>query len=190
MLCPTCDDTPLERGTLSTKKLTLDKCQQCKGIWFDKQEFCALLGDKAYQDFTVPKFAVEMPKIHCPRCKVGLYELCYPGTMVLVDACRQCGGIWLDKSECKAISYARDEGNKITCPKCHARQQPAATCSSCGIIIAKWTANAQYNDEKTKMPKKFQNVSGSSYADNIPGLKGSLLRMIDKSIKNLTEILF
>lgn len=194
MQCPKCDNTPLKRGTLSAKKLTLDQCTQCKGMWFDKGELCTLLGGQAQQNFSIPKFAAKIPNTHCPCCNVSLYEFCYPGTMTLVDGCKQCEGVWLDNREWKAINQARDENRKISCPQCHTRQHPAESCNSCGIIIAKYKAPpiADAQDGKAKNPKsnKQRADSESSYADNIPGLKGSLLRNIDLAIRGLTESLF
>ena len=194
MQCPKCDNTPLKRGSLSTKKLTLDQCPKCKGMWFDKGELGHLLGDKADQEFSIPKFAAEMPNTRCPCCQLSLYEFCYPDTLILVDGCRQCEGIWLDNSEWKAISHARDEKNKITCPRCRTRQQPAESCSSCGIIIAKYNSRSKNDgldaEAKTAKSNKSGSASERSYADNIPGLKGSLLRMIDITIKRLTDSLF
>lgn len=194
MQCPKCDNTPLKRGTLSAKKLTLDQCPQCKGMWFDKGELCTLLGGKAHQDFTIAKFAAEIPNTYCPCCNVSLYEFCYPGTMILVDGCRQCEGVWLDNREWKAISHARDESRKVSCPKCHVRQQSTESCNSCGIIIAKYnspsTVGAQDKEAKTIDSNKYRADYESSYADNIPGLRGSLLRNIDIAIRGLTKSLF
>lgn len=194
MQCPKCDGVSLKRGTLSVRKLTLEQCQQCKGMWFDKGEFCTLLAGSAFQDFIIPKFATEMPNAHCPCCNTSLYEFCYPGTMILVDGCRQCEGIWLDHNEWKAISRARDENNKIACPKCHARQQPADSCNSCGIIIAKYNAPSKVDAlgeaAKNTQANIIKTANESSYADNIPGLRGSLLRKIDKTIRRLSESLF
>jgi len=194
MQCPKCDNTPLKRGTLSAKKLTLDQCPQCKGTWFDKGELCTLLGNRAHQGFIIPKFAAKMPNTHCPCCNISLYEFCYPGTMILIDGCRQCEGIWLDNSEVKAIRHARDESNKITCPKCQTRQQSAESCCSCGIIIAKYNASSTVDahgcEAKSVKSNPPHATSEPSYADDIPGLRGSLLRRIDAVIKGLTASLF
>ncbi len=194
MQCPKCDNSTLKRGSLSAKKLKLDKCLQCKGIWFDKGELHTLLGNKAKQGFTIPKFSAETPHTVCPCCHVSLYEFCYPGTLILVDGCKQCEGVWLDDNEWQAIRHARDESNKITCPKCHTRQQPAESCSSCGIVIAKYNAPspvaAKADLTKATASSKIHPSKEPSYAEDIPGLKGSLLRMIDTSISRLTKSLF
>ncbi len=194
MLCPKCENLPLKRRTISIKNLELDRCPECKGMWFDEGELCAVLGSKACKSFDISKYAAEMLNTDCPRCKVCLHEFCYPGTTVLVDGCRQCKGVWLDNREWSAISQARDERNKITCPKCHTRQQRSDSCCNCGIVIAKYSARStekvQSKKAKATRSKHLGTMGESSYADDIPGLKGSLLRMIDTAIKNLTGNLF
>jgi Zn-finger nucleic acid-binding protein len=191
MQCPKCKSTPLKRGKITAKQLVLDQCSTCKGLWFDKGELTRSLGAKAKKYFVTPNFSVKVPDSKCPRCDDSLYEFCYPGTLTLVDGCKQCEGVWLDSNEWKAISHARDESNKINCPKCHTRQSPAESCVACGIIIAKYQTERIDKNLNTVSKKTIVNDNHSikerSYADNIPGLKGMLLRMIDRTIKNLSS---
>lgn len=44
--------------------------------------------------------------MNCPRCKSGLASKQYEN--MNIDACTQCGGIWLDKGELQPILTARD----------------------------------------------------------------------------------
>ena len=194
MQCPKCKSTPLKRGKITAKQLVLDQCSTCKGMWFDKGELITLLGAKAKNDFVMPKFSIEVPDSKCPRCHDSLYEFCYPKTLILVDGCKQCEGVWLDSNEWKAISHARYQSNKINCPKCHTRQIPAESCIECGIIIAKYQLSGTNKKQKRfSEPTKLANghvKKERSYADDIPGLKGTLLRMIDSTIKKLSNNLF
>ena len=190
MQCPKCTNTSLKRGKIAAKQLVLDQCLTCKGMWFDKGELTTLLGSKANKTFSMPKFSMEVPDSKCPRCQESLYEFCYPNTLILVDGCKQCEGVWLDNNEWKAINQAIDQNNKINCPKCHTQQSPAESCIACGVIIAKYELSEKdlkqaNNTEPKKMTNKYVKKE-KSYADDIPGLKGSLLRMIDSTKKKLS----
>lgn len=180
MLCPRCKNVALTKGTVPGKALELERCPECKGIWFDDGELSNVLGNNAARYFTVPAYAAMSHTRSCPRCNHPLYEFCYPGTMSLVDACKHCKGIWLDNNELKHIATARDIKHTITCPKCHKRQPKSDICIDCGIVFAKYGA---IHD----IPVKKKNIVGDSYADNIPGIKGALLRFIDSSIDYLTS---
>ena len=193
MQCPKCKKTPLKSGKITAKQLVLDQCSQCKGMWFDKGELTTLLGARAKKDFVIPKFSSKVRDAECPRCDVSLYEFCYPGTLTLVDGCKQCKGVWLDNNEWKTISHARDESNNITCPKCDTRQALAESCQKCGIIIAKYQSLSKNKNNTLSRTASFANdraINEKSYAENIPGLKGTLLRMIDSTIKKLSANIF
>ena len=193
MMSPKCKNIVLKSGKTPAKQLVLEQCSQCKGMWFDKGELTTLLGSRAKKYFEIPKFSVKVPDAECPRCNVSLYEFCYPGTLTLVDGCKQCDGVWLDNREWKAISHARDDSKKISCPKCHARQSPAESCRKCGIIIAKYRATEITNSTSQSATKKnLANndvIEEQSYADDIPGIKGKLLRSIDSVVKDLSSSL-
>ena len=180
MLCPKCKTATLVKSTLSGEGLVLDRCPECKGLWFDESELSKVLGNKATRYFNVPVNAAVNYSRPCPRCNHTLYEFCYPGTMTLIDACKHCKGIWLDKNEWKQIAAARDIKNMIACPKCHKFQLKSDSCINCGIVFAKYKAA---HDPETKKKKP----AGEGYADDIPGIKGVLLRFIDRSIDYLTD---
>lgn len=194
MMCPKCNSAPLRSGKAKTTQLILDQCSKCKGMWFDKGELSTLLGTRAKEHFVIPKFAATMPDAECPRCNVSLYKFCYPGTLILVDGCRQCEGVWLDNNEWKTISHSRDKSNNITCPKCYTLQQPTESCTKCGIVIAKYQAAADNKKPnsatKTTTTTNNSTVNEQSYAADIPGLKGTLLRMVDSTIKKLSDSIF
>jgi len=179
MQCPKCENTSLKGGKIASRNLHLDACPECKGMWFDAGELAQWLGERAEKDFQIPTFAATVPGSECPRCSVDLYEFCYPGTLTLVDACKQCEGIWLDSKEWKAIGHARDESNKINCPKCDTRQMPSDSCKECGIFFAK------YNPDQMKQRAKAR-ISEKKAEDEISGLKGYLLGMIEDTIYKLS----
>lgn len=200
MQCPKCKTHQLNEKSFKKGSLILDRCEQCRGIWFDQGELNEVLKKKSAHYFEVPKIALENDNCRCPKCNVGLYEFCYPGTVVFIDMCKSCGGVWLDSKEWTEIDTARLERNKIICPKCEVKQGRSPTCGSCGIVFSK------YGREESDRGKAGGKRRGSgdapksavhsayekqkpeeSYADNIPGLKGRLLRFVDRSISSLTD---
>ncbi len=183
MQCPKCVDTLLKTVVVKSKNIELDRCPDCMGFWFEDKELSAVLGARAKKNFSIPHFATLQPGAKCPHCHKGLYTFCYPGTMTLVDACKTCHGIWLDNNELKEIHAARNLKNRMHCPKCSTRQMKSDTCVSCGVVFAKFHAAKEERLEKqhVEAAKKQE-----SYADDIPGVKGKLLRFIDSSIESLT----
>jgi Zn-finger nucleic acid-binding protein len=190
MKCPKCKNVSLKSGKVSAKKLILDQCSRCKGMWFDRGELATLLGARADKQFDTDQFSVKVAGLECPRCELSLYEFCYPGTLTLIDACKKCDGVWLDNNEWKSISHSRGDSNKITCPKCDLRQNPAESCVKCGVIIKKYQLNDAEKNSQSVSDKNShlagRSESEASYADGIPGLKGKLLRKIDRVIQSLT----
>ena len=190
MNCPKCKNVALQKNRVKSRNLELDRCPECKGLWFDENEFETLLGRKAHKELTVPAYAIEKHNESCPRCESILYEFCYPGTMTLVDVCKDCNGIWLDNNEWKEISAAKSSENQMYCPKCATRQIKSDSCIKCGIVFSKFAAMKETQSLQKKPEKKpdiNETFDRESYARNIPGFKGRLLRFIDRSIENLTN---
>ena len=200
MPCPRCDGTLVARK-LKGSGLELDQCNRCRGLWFDDNELPRILGRRAARTVEIPGIALEDHRCRCPRCNTPLAEFCYPGTITLVDSCRQCGGFWLDRDEWKEISEARSGEKQMVCPKCSTRQARAESCSACGVIVARYEqrlaqqSEAQVREKGSERDRQIGSEdSGSaeaatirSYADGIPGIKGRLLRFIDRSINRLTS---
>ena len=188
MDCPKCSGGILLEKNIKTTSMSLDRCNKCAGLWFDAGELPKLLG-KALPSFQVPSYATKNDNCRCPGCKNALFEFCIPSTITLIDACKSCNGVWLDPKEWKEIKTALSAKEKMTCPKCSVRQTQADSCSSCGVIIAKYnqTTTAIQENNKAEKAHRKQNKNRRSYADNIPGVKGALLRFIDGSIDQLTR---
>jgi len=143
---------------ITAKKLVLDQCSRCSGIWFEKNELAILLDKQPSGSSVFPELSVKLDRSKCPKCDDSLYQFRYPETITLANGCKQCEGIWLNSKEWIALSHTMGEKNINT------------TSRATGL--------------------KNQSVNEQSYADNIPGLKGALLRMIDSTIKNLSTNLF
>lgn len=188
MQCPKCSGHTLIEKTTKVAGLLLDRCNNCQGIWFDRNELQELLSADNLSPLNIPEYAEVDAHSSCPRCQKPLYEFCYPGTITRVDACKQCRGIWLDNNEWKFINTALKQKLEFSCPKCHSWQQQSDQCVNCGVYFAKLkspvpTRNAKPVD-KDCSEKHYQ---AQSYADDIPGAKGSMLRFIDRAINTLTD---
>jgi len=183
MDCPKCSQGILKPTKLKSKDIELDRCQACKGLWFDDTELYTVLGVKAKKT-SIPRFAMLNKNIKCPKCKQGLYEFCYPGTIILVDVCKSCSGIWLDQDEWKEINSAKKVHNQFYCPKCGVGQDKMDSCINCGVVFAKLSKRKIKKREEGKVPIVRKS---RSYAEKIPGIKGQLLRFIDDAINRLTN---
>lgn len=183
MKCPDCNKDLITK-TVKSKNTKVDQCPTCKGIWFDKQELETVLNIHQPQDTEIPSYAAQSMKRHCPHCDKELYEFCYPGTMTIIDACKSCHGFWLDRDEWKSIKVSHTTKNQVICPKCSTKQAKSPTCINCGIVFDKY--NTSKDKPQDPDSKNNPNSDYKSYADNIPGLKGRLLRFIDRAINDLS----
>lgn len=109
------DKAPLKEATLSGIKV--DACEECKGTWFDADEL-RRAKDSADDDLRWLDFELFGEKegkylsskadtsSQCPECAVPLTALEYADSKVIVDACRNGHGEWLDSKEFdKIIKY-------------------------------------------------------------------------------------
>lgn len=106
--CPKCkvDLKPKVVGPVE-----LDECEQCKGVWFDKDELRQAKditdSDLNWMDFEIWKhegsFKAKPSEINCPVCKIQTQRIDYGTTGVEVDYCSSCRGVWLDENEFNKI---------------------------------------------------------------------------------------
>ena len=93
--CPKCS-VSMDRWTSSG--VTLDHCNDCKGLWFDQGELTrhfANLGSKLVEGKIEPRGTA---RVACPRCA---NETLTEGRLdsVSVETCSKCAGIFLDLGE-------------------------------------------------------------------------------------------
>ncbi len=70
----------------------------------------------------------------------------------------------------------------ITCPECGLDQPKSVMCQSCGIVFSKLESVKQELEDKNIGKAELKQ---SSYADDVSGIKGSLLRFVDKTLNQL-----
>jgi Zn-finger nucleic acid-binding protein len=118
MKCPLCKKEMVEEDFGTAK---VDVCEiGCRGIWFDWSELEAL--DESDEGFgTALKEALEYPRtkdqnreqLQCPKCGIPMVvHTLGPTADINIDECFQCGGIFLDAGELKAIRDANINGRE------------------------------------------------------------------------------
>jgi len=128
-LCPG-DDQAMQSVTIEShyaRPIVLEQCVECGGIWFDESElFRAKQGEAAKleglkgQSLRSTTY-VEKPVLHCPRDGSRLYrfEDRYFPDGIILERCRECGGIWLNRGDFGRFQSAR---NKLQ----HRQNKPVA----------------------------------------------------------------
>lgn len=102
--CPKCH-VALESKEI--KKVTVDLCPKCEGVWFEKGELRqakdATDPDLNWLDFEIWKhkdrFKHSASSLKCPACGLQTVTLKYGDSEVEIDYCPKCRGVWLDKGE-------------------------------------------------------------------------------------------
>jgi Zn-finger nucleic acid-binding protein len=185
MNCPNCAKSELTELKVKGQQIRLDVCSGCKGLWFDRKELETLL-KISVKRLKIPSDARKQSR-YCPRCQRPLYAFCYPLTMVIVDMCAHCEGIWLDANEFKEIKtvYLTSErpdsqNRKIVCPKCGHSQDASNECLKCGIIFSKYRAKPAAGQPPHK------NTAKPNKREPSDSFKGRLLDFIDKSLDVLS----
>ena len=111
MQCPKCKIATLVE--LIVEETPVDRCSNCNGTWFDARELSRLLAEEANQVVRLLKGAtVEQAagrKGMCPRDGALLLRI-YSALdrAVIVDACADCHGIWLDGGEFEKLFAAQN----------------------------------------------------------------------------------
>jgi len=106
MSCPKCHNVALQEIEIKRSGIKVDRCPQCKGVWFDAGELESLLSVAA-KGLKVPPGAQRSTILFCPRCPASLFRFKYPQTYVKVEMCKECGGLWLDSDEFNEIKSVR-----------------------------------------------------------------------------------
>jgi Zn-finger nucleic acid-binding protein len=102
MNCPKCS---AELGPMVLDNVRWEFCVGCRGLWFEDEEVDFL--SELTNDFPNPQGARSAGKstpYACPCCQGNLEEILFaPPHRVLLNLCRGCHGVWLDRGELKKI---------------------------------------------------------------------------------------
>ncbi|QDU32503.1 hypothetical protein KS4_05350 [Poriferisphaera corsica] len=96
--CPKCMIHDLKELEVKKRNIKIDQCPSCQGIWFDANELDQVLGATGLGEVGASEKVLSSCK--CPACQTNsMCELMFPETMVKVDICGRCHGVWLDGGE-------------------------------------------------------------------------------------------
>lgn len=110
MQCPRCK-SELFKNTIKevNVQIEIDECQECGGIWLDKDEILPLekvAKPTFWETRKIPKETDQLIGLNCPKCEETqlMKKAEHPRDHnVILDYCSNCSGIWLDKGELEAI---------------------------------------------------------------------------------------
>ena len=110
MKCPKCRTETL--GEYFVEDVAVDRCSVCDGIWFDAHELTQLLAEDARQVAALRRGSIHEQadeiKGRCPREDSDLLRVFSAiDKTVVLDACPECRGIWLDGGEFSKLFAAR-----------------------------------------------------------------------------------
>lgn len=115
MQCPR--DLSQLKPTVYEKNISVDQCESCGGMWLSKEKLekiqetkqhdyhkeLALPADLGYESYRLAEQKAQ-PPIVCPQCNIEMEHREYARvSQVMIDVCPKCHGIWLDKTELKAL---------------------------------------------------------------------------------------
>ncbi|MCX7912163.1 MAG: zf-TFIIB domain-containing protein [Dehalococcoidales bacterium] len=103
MFCPVCQKPMI---IVEYRKIELDHCPKCGGVWFDSNELELFLKTVASSagGFTAgavlkqPEVKADHPR-RCPLCRRTMRQVEIGSPPVLVDVCPQEEGLWFDGGE-------------------------------------------------------------------------------------------
>jgi len=110
MKCPKCRSETLNEFKI--EDVAVDRCSSCDGIWFDAHELAQLLAEDAKQVASLSRGRtheeLDGKRGVCPRDTEELLRVySVVDKAVIIDACPECRGIWLDGGEFEKLFAAR-----------------------------------------------------------------------------------
>lgn len=109
MNCPRCETNTLI--SFAIENVTVDRCSNCAGVWFDAEELSQLLNEEERQVTQLLKGVMSGQSnrkiAQCPRDRSQLMRA-YSAIdhTVVLDFCGECRGVWLDVGEFKKLFAA------------------------------------------------------------------------------------
>jgi len=105
MICPTCKNTMI---VVEHKKIELDYCPECYGVWFDSGELELFLDSLNLENqgqffsnmLNAPEAKTPEKKRRCPICAQRMKKTVLGDKpSILIDVCRRADGLWFDGGE-------------------------------------------------------------------------------------------
>ncbi|NEP56413.1 MAG: zf-TFIIB domain-containing protein [Symploca sp. SIO2G7] len=103
--CPKCGGS-LEQ--VSCAGIEVDRCVECKGIWFDSLEAETLKAVKGSESLDIgdPETGSQLDlitqELDCPRCGTSMFRMVdIDQYSIWYEKCPACHGVWLDAGEFK-----------------------------------------------------------------------------------------
>lgn len=102
MECPKCNS---DMETITYEKIQVDRCTNCKGIWFDmlEHEHLKAIENSESIDIGEPKVGKEynkIDKIDCPVCHTEMIRMVdREQPHIRYEACTSCYGVFFDAGE-------------------------------------------------------------------------------------------
>ena len=102
MKCPKCE---AEMEKVVFQNIEVDRCTNCRGIWFDRLEHESLKQLKGSEDIDVgaPEKGKEfnrVDKINCPVCHTIMVRMVDAGQPhIWFEKCASCDGVFFDAGE-------------------------------------------------------------------------------------------
>jgi len=153
----------------------------------------------------------------CPHCRVDLFEVTAEaalGYCVVLDQCRQCGGVWCDRWELYPVTAAAAarldpvDGDALRqpttvlrspleCPRCRARLQafrdarlPADICiGRCPNCDGLWLSRGQLRQVKSIPPRRQSRPEGPVDPAQVDDLAGRLAAPQRPVVRDLSRAL-
>ena len=102
MICPVCKQDMI---VMEYRRIELDYCLKCSGVWFDSGELDLLLksAGAGSAEFLaqegLPPAAAPHHERKCPMCSRKMKEIPVGDPPIHLDTCRNGDGIWFDGGE-------------------------------------------------------------------------------------------
>ena len=99
MDCPRCND---EMAVLESEDVSLQRCQECSGVFIDPTDLNRLLlrNSLPVLERLGGRENLEGISVTCPECSVDMTVIAGEDKRGrMYEACESCGGIWLDLEE-------------------------------------------------------------------------------------------
>lgn len=129
---------PLERMRRG-RKVILDRCPQCDGVWIDRKELAdvaqSLDNMDAHARWVRAHWRPRAGIARCPACLGTPVEL--PFFEMHIDYCVDCRGVWLDGNERIGLARALDHERTAVATYRHAAEAVKEETARCGGCTAR-----------------------------------------------------